>query len=43
MGIFTVAHFTIIQKDDSIHFLGIESPGLTAAPALVQQIKKGFS
>ena len=30
--------FTIIQKDDSIHFLGIESPGLTAAPALAQYI-----
>jgi len=31
--------FTLIHKDEWIHLLGIESPGLTAAPALANKIK----
>ncbi len=30
--------FTIIKKDNWIHLLGIESPGLTAAPALAKHV-----
>ncbi|OVE81630.1 hypothetical protein BVY03_03240 [bacterium K02(2017)] len=32
--------FTILQKQNWVHLLGIESPGLTAAPALAKQVEK---
>jgi L-2-hydroxyglutarate oxidase LhgO len=34
--------FTIVQQDAWIHLLGIESPGLTAAPALAKRVAKLF-
>jgi len=33
-----VADFTIELRDNWVHLLGIESPGLTAAPALAQEV-----
>lgn len=35
-----VNDFTVIYQDPWIHLLGIESPGLTAAPALAQHVLK---
>ena len=35
-----VGDFLIFQEDSHIHLLGIESPGLTAAPALAQHVLK---
>ena len=32
--------FTLIKKDNWIHLLGIESPGLTAAPALAERVRR---
>jgi L-2-hydroxyglutarate oxidase LhgO len=32
--------FTIVKKENWIHLLGIESPGLTSAPALARHIQK---
>src|SRR4030095_15000622 len=33
-----LTEFTIVKKDNWIHLLGIESPGLTAAPALANYV-----
>ncbi len=33
-----LSEFTIVQKDNWIHLLGIESPGLTAAPAIARHV-----
>jgi L-2-hydroxyglutarate oxidase LhgO len=33
--------FTIVKKDNWIHLLGIESPGLTGAPALAKSLSSG--
>lgn len=35
-----VSDFTVIYQDPWVHLLGIESPGLTAAPALARHVMK---
>jgi L-2-hydroxyglutarate oxidase LhgO len=33
-----VSEFTILKEKNWIHLLGIESPGLTSAPALARKV-----